>query len=660
MEKNENTQKELSNHLQNSDYTAIFNAANDAIFIHDIEAGRIIDANEKSCEMFCYPKEELLTRTIYDLSSGEEPYSNEEAAKLIDKAVKGEPQIFEWPAKDKAGRTFWIEVNVRRAIIGGKYRLLAIVRDINERKETEEILELTQFSIERAGESVLWVGPDAKILYVNNMECRSLGYSREELLGMTVHDIDPNFPKEVWANHWKELKEKGSFTFESLHRKKDGTIFPVEVTVNYLEFRGEEYNVAFVRNITERKKSESERERLHEEIISSNKKLKQLALKDPQTGLYNYRYLTEIIEAEFYRARRYGHPISLIMLDIDYFKSINDLYGREFGDSILKQFAAYLKRMVRRYDIVIRYGGEEFIIISPGTDRAKAMMLAQRLLDAIGLYNFGDKRRVIKLKVSIGIASYPEDRIMKASDLISLADKILNKDKEAGGNKVYSSLEIKNEKAVILGEGVEPTDVRYLKEKIEKLTKRGKQNLIESIFAFAKTIELKDHYTGEHVESTVHYSTEMARTLDLPLEEIENIRQASVLHDLGKVGISDKILLKKAKLTKREFEEIKRHPQIAADIIRPIQFMHDIIPLILYHHERWDGKGYPAGLKREEIPMGARIIAISDVYQALISKRPYRKAYFKKDAIAIIKKGSGTQFDPRIVTTFLKVLKKEK
>ena len=147
--------------------------------------------------------------------------------------------------------------------------------------------------------------------------------------------------------------------------------------------------------------------------------------------------------------------------------------------------------------------------------------------------------------------------------------------------------------------------------------------------------------------------------MNLPAEEMENIRQASMLHDLGKIGISDKILLKRSKLTKKEFEEIKKHPQIAADIIRPIQFMHDIIPLILYHHERWDGKGYPAGLKGEEIPIGARIIAISDVYQALTSNRPYRKAYSKKEAMNIIKKGAGTQFDPRIVDTFLKIVKKE-
>ena len=132
-----------------------------------------------------------------------------------------------------------------------------------------------------------------------------------------------------------------------------------------------------------------------------------------------------------------------------------------------------------------------------------------------------------------------------------------------------------------------------------------------------------------------------------------------MLHDLGKIGISENILLKKGKLNKKEFEEIKKHPQIGADIIRPIQFLHDLIPFIFYHHERWDGKGYPSGIRGEDIPLGARVIAIADVYQALISDRPYHKAFTKSTAIDIIKKSSGTQFDPRIVNAFLRVVGKE-
>ncbi|MCX5710962.1 MAG: diguanylate cyclase, partial [Candidatus Omnitrophica bacterium] len=386
-----------------------------------------------------------------------------------------------------------------------------------------------------------------------------------------------------------------------------------------------------------------------------------LALTDSHTGLYNYRFLEDAIEAEFYRAKRYVHPLSVITIDIDYFKSINDVYGHQFGDLVLKQFSKELKRMVRRYDLVIRSGGEEFVIVSPNVDRPQALILAQRLLEALSLGNFGDKKHAVKLKFSIAVASYPEDRIAKGMDLINLADKILNKAKDSGGNRVYSGLDItgKDKKLFMPNGTPKNKNIRQLRVKIEKLNKNAKQNLMQAIFALAKTIELKDHTTGEHVERTVHYVTQIAKALDFSGEDLDLIKEAAILHDLGKIGISESILNKKAKLTKKEFDEIKKHPQIGADILRPVQFLHSLIPYIFYHHERWDGLGYPSGVKGEEIPIGARIIAIADVFEALTSDRPYRKAFSREKAIDLIKKGSGTQFDPRIVTIFLKILRGE-
>ncbi|MDD5680492.1 MAG: diguanylate cyclase, partial [Candidatus Omnitrophica bacterium] len=412
--------------------------------------------------------------------------------------------------------------------------------------------------------------------------------------------------------------------------------------------------------ITEHSKTENEREKLTKELIRSNKKLKQLALKDSHTGLYNHRYLEEAIDAELYRARRYTHPLSVIMLDIDYFKSINDVYGHQFGDLILKQFAKLLKKMVRRYDIIIRFGGEEFIIISPGTAGSTALLLGRRILDSINLYNFGNKKHTVKLKLSIAVSSYPENDVVKGMDLVDLADQILNKVKEYGGNRVYTATDIKVKAPLSLKQEAENTDVKVLKTKIERLHKRANQSLIEAVFAFAKTIELKDHYTGEHGERTVYYATEVAKNMGLPAEEVERVREAAILHDLGKIGISEKILLKKSSLTKGEFTLIKKHPQIGVDIIRPIQFLHSIIPLIFYHHERWDGKGYPVGLKGKEIPIGARIIALADAFQALSSDRPYRKGYSIAEALKIIESGSGSQFDPAVVKTFLGVMQKYK
>jgi diguanylate cyclase (GGDEF)-like protein/PAS domain S-box-containing protein len=419
--------------------------------------------------------------------------------------------------------------------------------------------------------------------------------------------------------------------------------------------------IEYVRDISKQKEAELEKGKLTEELLKTNKRLKDLALTDAHTGLYNHRFLEDAIEAEFYRAKRYIHPLSVITIDIDYFRSINDLYGHQFGDHVLKQFAKELKKMIRRYDLVIRSGGEEFVVVSPNVDRPQALAVAQRLLEAFNLCNFGDKKHQVKLKLSVAVASYPEDKISKGMDLINLAERILDKAKESGGNRVYSSLDMgaKNIITPALGAASKDKNIRQLRVKIEKLNRKTNQNLMQAIFALAKTIELKDHTTGEHVERTVHYVMQIAKCMDFSSEDIELLKEAAILHDLGKIGISESILNKKTKLTKKEYDEIKKHPQIGADILRPVQFLRNLIPFIFYHHERWDGLGYPTGIRGEEIPLGARIIAIADVFEALTSDRPYRKAYTRDKAVSIIKKGAGTQFDPRVVTVFLKILREE-
>lgn len=460
------------------------------------------------------------------------------------------------------------------------------------------------------------------------------------------------------------------------YQKKDGEWLVAEVNVDITQKKKIDEELKRYRNDLEElvgkrtqdllletnryKDLELEKSKLNRELIKTNEKLKSISLVDAHTGLYNYRYMQEAIEVEFHQARRYAQNLAVIMLDVDYFKSINDVYGIVFGDLVLKQLAKQLKRMVRRYDVLIRYSGEEFIIISPRLNRNAGFIMAQRLLNSLNFINFGNKKHKVKLKMSFSVASYPDDRAKNGMDLVNLADLLLNKAKESGGNRAYSTLDVKNllnKPRVKVSKAV---GIKTLKNTINKLNKQTKQGLSESIFAFAKTLELKDHYTGEHVENTVRFAMGVAKELNLPKEDVELIKQAAMLHDLGKIGISENILLKKGKLNKKEFDEIKKHPQIGADIIRPIQFFHDLIPFIFYHHERWDGKGYPTGIKGEDIPLGARVIAIADVYQALISDRPYHKAFSKTAAIDIIKKSSGAQFDPRVVSAFLRVVKKEK
>jgi len=386
-------------------------------------------------------------------------------------------------------------------------------------------------------------------------------------------------------------------------------------------------------------------------------RLKEFSLKDPHTDLYNYRYLIERLTSELKRARRYFFPLSVLMLDIDYFKSINDVYGHLYGDRIIIEFSKHLKDLARLNDVVTRYGGEEFVILLPDTDYKSASKFGKKLLDSIERHVFDPEGKKTRLKVSIGISNYPEDdgEVYTASRLLNSADKALLLAKEMGGNRV-STFKIVRKNIENTKEKGEKENVEELREKLSKMVNRVDQTLLESIYAFAKTIEAKDNYTSEHAESMIAIVTEIGKRLNLATDTIENLKHAAVLHDLGKVGIPDSILHKRKRLTKKEYEIIKTHPQIGSEIIRPVHFLKDLAPIILYHHERFDGSGYSEGLKGKEIPLGARIIAVADAYQALISDRPYRKAHSEKEALKIIKEGSGSQFDPEIVDSFMVIV----
>ncbi len=630
------------------------------------------------------------------------------------RAKKGETISVQYKTVNKENQEIWwdSELTAIRNTSGAVDSILTITRDISGYKKIEERERVMTLGlraiVEEADELIACTDMDTFFKKAIEFARSKLGLERcaifidddgymqgtygTDRYGCTIDEHTQRFPKsKVWIQRSKFLgpQDPRWFTVDEPLYEWDGekiveigrgwiAVTPIQsvrksvgIFVNDTALSKSSLDVAkqeivavfcsLLGNIGERNRVEKEREILNKELLKSNKKLQQLAVRDSHTGLYNHRYFTDIIEAEFDRAARNNNPLSMLMLDIDYFKSINDVYGHSFGDLVLRQLAIQLKKIVRTYDIVTRFGGEEFIIISPATDRARALILAKRILNKVNVYNFGNKEHMVRVKLSIGVAAYPEDKVVNVRELIELVDKILCKVKEYGGNRAYSFVDMRKSKPIIMEENALNSDIKYLKEKIDRLTKRANQSLMEAVFAFAKKLQVKDHYSSEHAEMAAYYATEIAKALGLPRDQIECIRQASILYDLGKIGISDNILLKCAKLTKKEFERVKKHPQIGVDIIRPVQFLHSIVPLILYHHERWDGKGYPRGLKAEEIPIGARIIALVDVYQALISSRPYRQeVYSKEEVVKIIKENSGTHFDPAVVNTLLRILEKKR
>ena len=396
---------------------------------------------------------------------------------------------------------------------------------------------------------------------------------------------------------------------------------------------------------------------LERELLNKDKKIKEIVLIDSPTGCYNWRYFLHRARQELSRARRHLHNISFIVIDIDYFRQINELYNSNIADSVIKEMVGILNEDLRNEDILTRWREDEFFIILPYLSRDNAYQVAKRIKDKIALHKFKYKKFTLNIKVSMGVVSFPGDNVYNTKDVINAFNECLNIAKKKGGNSVvlYSRPEhiqhVKERKTA---------GVDAFKTKIEKLNALLTRDLLEMIYGFARAIEAKDYYTGRHVEYTSLIAEKIAQELGLPLSEIENIKHAAVLHDLGKVGIDESILSKNGPLAEKEKEIIKTHPWTAAEILREIHALRGAIPAILYHHERFDGKGYPLGLKGDEIPLSARIVAVADVYQALVSDRPYRRAFNKDKAIEIIKKETGEHFDPRITKIFLKVINKIK
>jgi len=399
------------------------------------------------------------------------------------------------------------------------------------------------------------------------------------------------------------------------------------------------------------------KKKVPEDIIGRYKRrMRKFLSFDPKTGIYNFRYFEHHFNEKFNEAQEKGLSISLIIIDIDYFKSVNDTYGFVMGDHVLRQLADLLKNELRPADLICRFGGEEFVVIMPATNFPRARNIAENIIDKVSDATFGDKRTKIKLTVSIGFYSYPDGSVKTSTQFINMAEKALSMSKENGGNNAFIFPYRVKEKSGRKETNVIDLPIEHRDN--HKILFKNKKVLMEFVHALANTVKAKDEYTQEHSELMSKVAVEIAKHLGLSESEVETVRLGAMLHDLGKIGINELILLKRGKLTNEEYEIVKQHPQIGAEIVRTVHALKDVIPLILYHHERFDGSGYLAGLKEEEIPIGARIIGIADVYQALRSDRPYRKAFSKDKAIEIIQIGSKKQFDPKIVKSFLELVKK--
>ena len=372
-----------------------------------------------------------------------------------------------------------------------------------------------------------------------------------------------------------------------------------------------------------------ENARLHE-------RLEEQATTDPLTGLYNHRQIHERLDEEFARASRSSQPLAVMMLDMDNLKFFNDSCGHLVGDESLRFAAGLFSKALRVSDILGRYGGDEFLAVLPETGREQAEQIGQRIVSLLAEHPFSiaDSGQRVPLGVSIGVACYPEDGV-GTRELLALADAALYEAKGLGGGRVVSahSNVIEPPAAWSLGFG-------FL------------QSLLNALAH-------KDPYTRKHCEDNVRYVDRLADRLHLPADAKESLRKAALLHDVGKIAVPDSTLLKPGPLDSDEWAVMRQHVQFGETIVRGIAQISDAIEPVATHHERYDGTGYPRGLKGDEIPLLGRLLAAVDAYSAMTLDRPYRKALSHEEAKEELRKGSGSQFDPVVVDAFLAVIEAE-
>ena len=363
---------------------------------------------------------------------------------------------------------------------------------------------------------------------------------------------------------------------------------------------------------------------------------------DELTGLLNRKYFYETLEEEVEKNKHLS--LSLLMVSIDDFKLYNQLYGTEEGDKALKYVAAVLQACVGENGYVARYNGKEFAVILPQFDILAAKNMAnnirQQIMD-INKQNRGQMYRQKALTASVGICAIPY-AASNMKQLMDNADMALYQAKHTGKNKVmiYSIGEVEDVRTNQLDNGTGYREGIY-------------SEYASTIYALTAAIDTKDHYTFNHSKNVAEYATKLAKAYGLNSESVSIIHEAALLHDIGKIGIPENILNKPGRLEAEEYEVMKEHVENSIGIIRHLPSLDYVIPAVIGHHERWDGRGYPRRIAGEDIPLSARILCIADSFDAMVSRRSYKDAYDTERALSIVRNEAGRQFDPQLAELFV-------
>ena len=369
------------------------------------------------------------------------------------------------------------------------------------------------------------------------------------------------------------------------------------------------------------------------------------ATTDRLTQVWNRGTLLSSLFHEIERAVRHHRPLSVAFVDLDHFKDINDTYGHSVGDEVLREVAMLFRDNIRVNDVIGRYGGEEFMLILPESSPEEAAEVAEKLRLLVQRREFKvDAPMPLRVTISIGIAG-GQGMTLRPETLIQWADQAMYSAKSLGRNQTYLFRE-PDEDARIVGAPVSRAG-RARALEVAAVARRAAE------IALTEVVDPLPHYRGKPSSLIATISVALATDLGLPVSEVERIRVASLLHDIGKIAVPEHILEKPAPLDDAEWSFVRQHPRIGQLILDESGGLREAGKIILHHHERFSGHGYPHGLRGRAIPLGSRIVAIADAYDAMVRDRPYKTAVSHEQALSELRRCSGTQFDPELIGVFL-------
>jgi diguanylate cyclase (GGDEF)-like protein len=398
-------------------------------------------------------------------------------------------------------------------------------------------------------------------------------------------------------------------------------------------------------------------------------KLQQQSITDGLTGIKTRRFFLEAVSAEWKRASRSGRPFSVVLADMDKFKDVNDRMGHLEGDLVLARVGRLLEQKCRQSNVVARYGGDEFVILMPETGVEQAQILSERLRLWIATDPMLAERHITG---SFGVATFPLHGAT-VEEIIRVADAGMYVSKHAGGNRVSTAEEFEERESALVQrqmlsafiEGFlqrEHTGPEHIEELVTTLKRfaaacpDASEPLMDAIGALSRAAETKALHSAGHGDVVSRYATAIARQMELPDEELALFAFATRVHDVGKIVLPEKILCKAGPLTAEEFYLVKMHSKVGADIVEALPNSEAVCEMIKYHHERFDGNGYPDGIRGEQIPLSARILAVVDAYSNMVLERPFAPQKSRDEAIAELEALSGKQFDPNVVRVFVRQL----